>query len=63
MNFYMRAHRLVAGLVRFLLRVKITGAENVPQTGGCIVCANHTSMIDVFALSESLSDSCATCKG
>lgn len=50
MNFYMRAHRLLAGFVRFALRVKVTGAETVPPAGGCLVCANHTGILDVFAL-------------
>lgn len=50
MNFYMRARKLLAGIFRFLLRVKITGAENEPKEGSCVVCANHTSMLDVIVL-------------
>ena len=40
--------------VRALFPVRVTGKENLPKTGGCIVCANHTSMLDVLILSAAL---------
>lgn len=50
MNLYLWAKKHIAGFLRRLLRVRDTGAENEPQTGGLIVCSNHTSMLDVIVL-------------
>ena len=43
---YMRLHFLLAGLIRFFMRVHVHGRENVPKEGGAIVCANHLSLSD-----------------
>jgi 1-acyl-sn-glycerol-3-phosphate acyltransferase len=32
--------------VRVFLRVRITGIENVPRAGACIICFNHKSALD-----------------
>ena len=40
-------------LCKLLFRIKVTGLENVPKEGGYVVCANHTSMLDVVALAAS----------
>lgn len=37
---------IVRAFVKTVFRVKIIGEENIPQTGGCIVCANHSSNWD-----------------
>lgn len=50
---YRLLYRCAARLIRFLLRIKITGSENVPDRGGYVVCANHISLIDVFTLGAS----------
>lgn len=50
---YRFLHRIAAGLIRFLLRIKISGKENVPRDGGYVVCSNHISLIDVFTLGAS----------
>lgn len=34
------------GLLRIVYRVKITGTENIPQEGGCIIAANHIHALD-----------------
>ena len=34
----------------FLRSVKVIGAEKVPENGGVILCGNHVSIWDVFAL-------------
>ncbi len=52
-SFYTRLHFLVAGLIRFLLRVKPVGAENV-QNGGAVLCSNHISFADVIVIAVSL---------
>lgn len=45
-RIYMRAHRLIAPLVRFFMGVKIEGKENIPKEGGIVVCANHIAVRD-----------------
>lgn len=45
-RIYMRAHRLIAPLVRFFMGVSIEGKENIPKEGGVIVCANHIAIRD-----------------
>ena len=34
------------GLLRIVYRVKITGQENVPKEGACIIAANHIHALD-----------------
>lgn len=34
----------------FFIRVKVYGAEKVPQSGGLVVAANHESMLDMFMI-------------
>ena len=36
--------------VHFLYRLRATGLENVPETGGFVLAANHTSNFDPWAL-------------
>lgn len=47
---YMRIHRMLSGIVRFFLRVHISGVENIPTEGGLVVCANHISLTDPVAI-------------
>ena len=46
-NFYTKAHKILAPLVRFFQRVKRYGVENIPKEGGLIICANHIAAKDV----------------
>ncbi|MDO4540685.1 MAG: lysophospholipid acyltransferase family protein [Syntrophomonadaceae bacterium] len=41
-----RGGRAIARLILWLMRVKVTGAENLPREGGVLVCANHVSYWD-----------------
>lgn len=41
---------LVYPFVRLIFRLKITGKEHIPPNGGFVLCANHTSIADVFIL-------------
>ena len=52
-NFYMRAKKIVAGPIRFFNRIKVFGAENVPNEGGYILCSNHIAAKDVLLLGAS----------
>ncbi len=49
-SFYMKAHAVVAGFVRFIFRAKASGLENIPKEGGFIICANHIAVRDVMIL-------------
>lgn len=49
-TFYMRMHKMLAGLVRLVLRVHVKGRENIPKTGGMVVCANHVCLLDPVAI-------------
>ena len=50
MSFY----KVMKGIFKYPLKaifcVRVTGAENVPETGGFLVCVNHTSMADVILI-------------
>ncbi len=49
-NFYMRAHFVLAGFVRFILAAKAQGKENIPKEGGYIICSNHIAVRDVLVI-------------
>ncbi|MBQ8351868.1 MAG: 1-acyl-sn-glycerol-3-phosphate acyltransferase [Clostridia bacterium] len=53
-RFYMRAHRVLAGIFRFLLRLRPQGRENVPAEGGFLICANHVAFCDVVSIAAVL---------
>ncbi len=53
-NFYMKAHRLLAPLVRFFQRIHATGIENVPTEGGVIFCSNHIAAKDPIMIAAAL---------
>ena len=44
---FMRA--LLGGIVRLIFRVKVIGAENIPDDGA-LICANHIGIRDVFLI-------------
>lgn len=54
MKFYEGIYKVFVKPVRWFYRLRVTGAENVPLEGGCLLCANHTSMHDVVALAAAL---------
>lgn len=51
MNAYALLHRIgFRGLVRRLYRVEIVDGHRIPAGGGCILAANHESIVDPFLL-------------
>lgn len=54
MGFYSGIYKVFAAPVRWLYRVRVTDGEKMPQSGGCIVCSNHTSLRDVLVLAASM---------
>ena len=53
-RFYMRAHRVLAGMFRFLLCLRPVGQKNVPAEGGYLLCVNHVAFCDVLAVAAVL---------
>ena len=49
-KFYSRAKFVFAPILRFFMRIKPVGAENVPLKGGVILCSNHISALDVISI-------------
>lgn len=52
---YKKLYRVLSPILRFIFRVKITGAENEPEENTpVLVCSNHISMVDPIIISASL---------
>lgn len=49
-NFYMKAHRLLAPMIRFFQRIKPIGLENISGDTGFLICANHIAAKDVIMI-------------
>lgn len=49
MSFYFAVRKVFKGLVTAAFRVRVSGGE-IPRDGKILVCANHTSMLDVAVL-------------
>lgn len=45
-TFYQKAHKILAPIIRFFQRVKVTGLENIPKDGPVLFCANHMAIRD-----------------
>lgn len=53
-KFYAWIYRTFRPLVMRFFNIHITGSENEPAEGGCLVCANHISNYDVIVLAAAL---------
>lgn len=53
-KFYAWVYKTFRPLVMKVFNIHITGSENEPAEGGCLVCANHMSNWDVIVLSAAL---------
>ena len=49
-TFYMRAHTILAPVIRFFTGIKTHGIENIPKEGGFLLCANHIAVRDVLLI-------------
>lgn len=49
-NGYMRTRAILAPLVNLFTKIEVTGAENIPATGGYLLCSNHIAKRDVVML-------------
>ena len=54
MSFYSSIYKLLARPIRGIFKIKVEGLENLPKDEGALVCANHTSLLDVIVLSAPL---------
>lgn len=54
MNLYSVIRAVFKYPMRLIFRVHVSGAENIPENEGFILCANHTSMCDVIVLAVSM---------
>lgn len=52
-SFYERMRRRFAGFLRRLLRVRVSGIENLPE-GGCLLCCNHIDYPDALVLASAI---------
>ncbi len=52
MSAYKKVRGILGGPIRLLFRVKSHGLENMIRDRGAILCANHTSLCDVFVISS-----------
>lgn len=50
MSFYSGLYKILAKPLRAIFRMKTEGAENVIHGKGCLLCANHTSLLDVIVI-------------
>lgn len=48
MTFYGVLYKLLGGFFRWIFRVQVKGAENIPAGGAVMVCSNHISAFDPF---------------
>ncbi len=54
MSFYSGIYKVLARPVRWLFKCEAENTENLPEEGGAILCANHTSLLDVIIMSAVL---------
>ena len=50
MSLYAWAKKCLGPIFRLCFRLTVIGAENLPAEGGLVLCANHTSMLDILVL-------------
>ena len=51
--FYMVCRVIITAFSKLLVRVKVTGKENIPKEGSIVLCSNHIGIKDVFLIGVS----------
>ena len=51
---YTIVETILRPILMFVYRVRITGREHVPESGPCVLAANHVSVMDGFFLGISV---------
>lgn len=54
MSAYSKVYKILARPIRAIFRLRAHGTEKIPKSGGYLICANHTSLWDVFIIAVSL---------
>ncbi len=55
MSAYSKFHKILKGPVKLVFGLKVHGVENLPEDeAGYLVCANHTSLLDVFLIAVAI---------
>ena len=54
MSFYTVIKAIFKHPLKLIFGVRVSGTENIPEDGGFLVCANHTSMADVILIALAL---------
>ena len=49
-RFYRFFRGILTPIAHFYFRLKKIGVENIPKTGGVVLCCNHTSLTDIWLL-------------
>ena len=53
-KLYIALKATLGRAVRFIMRLKVHGKENLPLAGGALLCPNHITLMDAPALASSL---------
>lgn len=47
---YKKAYKILAPILRFLMRINAVGTENIPENGGVLFCSNHINALDFISI-------------
>ncbi|MBQ8689144.1 MAG: (d)CMP kinase [Clostridia bacterium] len=53
-TFYMKAHKILAPIIRFFQRIHASGLENIPSDGPVMFCSNHIAARDPILIAAAL---------
>ncbi len=53
-KLYIVLRDILKPILKIIYRIEVEGAENIPKSGGYILCSNHTSNIDPIILATSV---------
>lgn len=47
---YLFFYLTLGWIIRILHRIRVKGRDNIPRTGGFVLCSNHIAVLDVFTI-------------